>query len=188
MRLKLRRKSVYVATIVAIFAMLGGFAVATLGNFSTVSSNQNTVSSTLGNTVWNGATASLAPSYVIVGVTCATAPTFSGATASTQNACINVSTNAAESTIGATNHYVEEFTFTLAVTTTTPAACVSPTVCSDTFAVSFVTSTGNGAVAYTVSLTDPTTTGGNDLLNIYLDFGASAPTSITAMDVVATGS
>ena len=188
MGLKLRRRSVYIGTIVAILAMIGGLALASLGNFSTVNSNQNTVSSTLGTTVWNTATSALSPAFTTATVTCQTSPSFSGTAPTTQSGCISVATNLAESSVSGSNHFVEEFTFTLAVTTSTPSACVSTAVCSDTFDTTFSTSTGNGAVSFTVTLTDPTLSTGSDILNIYLDFGTSAPTSITVMYVVATGS
>jgi hypothetical protein len=189
MRSTIRRRTVYIASVVSILALIGGFALAALGNFSTISSNQNVVSTTLGTTVWNPATDALSPSFLTSAATCisASTATFSGTSANTQNACIKVATAATETSV-ASGDFVEEFTFTLAVTTTTPTTCVSTTVCTDTFTVTFTTSTGNGGVAYTVDLTDPTTSGGNDILNVYLDFGASAPSSITAMDIVATGS
>lgn len=57
MALKLSRKSVYVATIVAILAMVGGFALATFPaaftGFGGATSNQNSGTFTGGNTIWS---------------------------------------------------------------------------------------------------------------------------------------
>lgn len=185
MRKALQRRTVYGATIVAILALVAGFAMATLGFSSTISSNQNVVSTNVGETVWNGATDALTPSFLTSAIsTCSGAPAFTS-TPGSQDICISATgaAPATESSV-ARSDFVEEFAFTLAVTSST---CTSG--CSDNWVitVSSTTPTDFGAVTLTVTIANPGVSG-NDVLNVYIDFGTSAPATISAMDIVVTGS
>jgi hypothetical protein len=105
MKLKLRRRSVYIATIVAILAMAGGFALATFPNGITLggaSSGQNSGTFSAGNTIWEAAGASVA-------LVQADSPATSCALSVTGTVASVYLNGAATCATGGTSEWYEEF-------------------------------------------------------------------------------
>lgn len=185
-RRTIRRSSVYAATIVAMLAMVGGFALAAWGFNGTISSGQNTEQATVGNTFWSGSTPAL--SAVFLGATQACASTYTFAAAGgTIDACVADSTGtpATSSATISAGDFVEEFKFSgLSVGT----SICGGTTCTDSFAVTVIDNAGGGTATFSSVVVTAAASGTvTDNLNIWIDFGASAPSSITGLDVVAVG-
>jgi hypothetical protein len=179
MRLKLRRRSVYVATVVACLAMVGGFAVAALYNgFTTTTitnTNVGTVGSSVGDTIYHAGF-----SVSLIASTKGTAGCQSGAVAgSAPSGGVETDTiyvSGAANTCPAASEWYEEFSFT-SVSIATAAV--------DTF--TFAT---NGGVSATTSFT--LTLAGSETsesLIVLVDDGpaSTTPVSITGITVVASG-
>jgi hypothetical protein len=174
MKLKLKRRSVYIATIVAIFAMAGGFALATFpggfSGFGGTSSNQNSGTFVGGNTIWsNGASVTLVQ---------AAAPTACDTVAYATTAAtvyLDGSYTCANGMSSAVNQWYEDFTFT------TPSEANGladnfawyvvggPTPAGQLFTVS-------GSVTYTGTVT----------LNVYFDMGPASANPLTLTSISAT--
>ncbi len=188
---RIRRRTVYIATVIAMIAMVGGFALATYTFSTTVSSEQNIYQTSLSDTVWQASAVTLTPGFLNAAVTCASPPLTTSqftATGGTANVCYVASgssnTMASETTV-AVNEYVEEFEFNLPIST----ACSTSPSCTSTFQVTVIassfTSTGTvGQNSFAVSITTAPT--GADTLFVYLDFGTTAPSTISGMDFVVT--
>jgi hypothetical protein len=165
MRLKLRRKSVYVATIVAILAMAGGFALAafpgTFTVFGGASSNQNSGVFGGGPTIWSGGAA--------VSLIQATAATACDTVAYTTTAATVFLDGSALCTGQAGTQWYEDFHFTATEAGTD----------SDNFAF-YVTGGANGAEqAFTVTASGTYT--GAVTLDVYVEMGpaSTSPVAIT---------
>lgn len=181
MRLKLSRKGVYAATIVACVAMVAGFAVAALYNgFTTTTvtgTNVGTVGSSTGNTIYQaGFTVTLVASSAAGG------GCQSGSIAGSTPAGSGVETDliyvsGAAASCPTTSEWYEEVNFS-SVSVTTAA--------KDTF--TFAT---NGGASDTASFT-LTLHGGetSELLTVFVDDGpaSTTPISISSLTVVVTGS
>lgn len=189
---KLGRKTVYIGTIVGALALVAGFAIAAGITTTQVTSNQNGYSATVGNTVWEGSTVTLAPGSSSASCSATTADTPSspahGSTfpvtlGSPASIAIDygVSSNGCSSTDFAENFSFAQ-TFSGAATDT------------DTFIVYAVWTPQGGtatsaAVAYTLPMAITGT--GSSAVTVYLaiDFGSNAPpASTTGLNVVVTGS
>ena len=174
MELKLRRRSVYVGTIVALIAMIAGFALAVIpGGFThTTVGNQNSgVVTTSGNTQYSGGfTVNLAT--VVAGAGCATTGTVTGGATTNVNVLLYTG-----STCPAANEWYEVVSFTLTAVT------AGTTV----FYIDSEDSNGAGSSG-AITITDVVGTGAATL-NFNLDFGPSSgvmPT-ITSISIAATG-
>lgn len=184
MKLKVSRRTVYVGTIVTMLAMIGGFAAATLA-FSTIpSSNQNGFSSSLGNTVWSGASVSVSTGSEAL--SCSGTPT---AAFMTGTQTISVSVKAPGSAGCNSGNFVEELSF---VASTCPAGGTADNfVVFTAWSTSTPTATGSGAAASVGESVTGTLTGACTL-NIYVDYGTSQPAtaglSISELSVVVSGS
>ena len=178
---KVRRRTVYVATIAAMLALVGGFAMATTLSSTSVSQNQNVFSTSTGNTIW----AAVAPT-----LTTQPSPTTTSCTSTT--VAITTST-AADAFVGvestpacATNDFTEEVHFSYSVQT-------GSATLSDTFEV-YSTATLAGASSattvvgsVTVTVTE-TTSIYTATFDLYIDYGANPPASIGSLSVVVSGS
>jgi hypothetical protein len=179
MRLKMSRRGVYVATIVACLAMVGGFAVAALYNgfTSTAVTNTNvgTVGSSLGNTIYQAgftvtlAASSAAPAGCQSGNIAGSAP-VSGV----ETDLVYVAGAAAS--CPTTSEWYEEINF----------SSVSDTLSSkDTF--TFATNGGGSATSsFTLTLHGTET---SELLTVFVDDGpaSTTPVAITSLTVAVTG-
>lgn len=170
MGLKLRRRSVYVATIVAMLAMVGGFALATFPGvftgFGGTSSNQNSGTFNGGNTIWsNGATAAL--------VQGAQAPSCDAVAYVTTTATVYLDGSATCSTATGTQWY-EEFNFT--------ATEVSGYV--DHFAWYVVGGTNPAEQAFSVAGSGSYV--GSVTLNVFFDMGPTSANPLTLTSISAT--
>jgi hypothetical protein len=189
---KLGRRTVYLGTIVGAIALVAGFALAAQFVNTPVSANQNGFSASLGNTVWQAATPSLAPgtssgtcsantmntpnspatgSFTVAPGGSVTQPYYFGMNA-TSNLC-------------SSNDFAEAWTFSISLsagswTNTfliyaqwTQSASPMSTVVADT--ISMTVSSGTGTASITLVLV--------------VDFGCNAPpTDISSLNVVVTGS
>ena len=186
MKLKLSRRGIYVGTIVAMLAMIGGFALASLaGGFthSTVTGqNFGSVSGTA-NTIYSGGfTVTLLASSA--GTGCQSGAITGSTTIVAGVETDNVFVEGAANSCSASGEWYEEFSFVPAST----AACGGAS-CVDT--LSFATTTGGTttSTAFTLTTTAAATT---EDLNVFVDDGPTAggalPISITSVSVVASGS
>ena len=171
---KLSRRSVYLATIVAILALTGGFALAGFPNvftaFGGTSSNQNQGSFTAGNTIWSGG-AQVSLIQMAAPTTCYTV-SYTGVTAA-----VYLDGAATCATGGATQWY-EDFHFT----------ATEATLDSDNFNW-FVVGGSNGAdQAFTVS--DSGSYNGAVTLDVYIEMGAATanPGTVTSISATVAGS
>ncbi len=189
-RRTIRRVQVYAGTIVAMLAMVGGFALAawTLG---TVTSNQGGYTTSLSGTIWAAETTGN-PALTSAPVPAADAPCVTTAsfapTAGATTAAAAASVGVATGNTCTANDVGEKFTFAISVTTS-----LCTTACSDTFYFYSTSSaaTGQQAQSVTVSVTSESGTGSvayTATLTAYVDYGATAPSSITVLQVVVAGS
>lgn len=181
MGLKLRRKSVYAATVVAMLALVGGLAVASIVNTFVITSTQGQNSGTFGtsaaNTLFhNGGSISLQPAAV--GGSCShtgTAGTPDAVAAAASTSVYIVGADPTTANCGTATEYYEEIAF----------ASVTWAGGSDTFAV--YTTAGTSSVEwFTVS----GSYSGALSLDLFVSDGpnTATPLSITSIDIVVTGS
>ncbi|MFZ0830127.1 MAG: hypothetical protein WCB18_08040 [Thermoplasmata archaeon] len=173
MGFKLRRRSVYIGTIVALLAMVAGLAVAAVSGivFTTGTGNQNFGSITTGNTIYSSASTVTLSLVSGDGLTngCLLTTTYAGSAA-------NIPVVGTGTTCLASNEWYDQLTFT---------GVNVPASASDTFWIGV-----NGAAAgagFTVIGSGTAIVGGT--LNIYIDDGpTSGAPAITSVDVTVTGS
>jgi hypothetical protein len=174
MKLKLSRRSVYAGTVVALIAMVAGFALAAVpGGFTTHSvGNQNAgIVTTSGNTQYSGGfTVNLVTFAAAAG--CATTGTATGGATTNVNVLLYTG-----STCPQTSEWYEEVSFPL--TTVTAGTTL--------FYINSVDTSGSGSSG-TITITDVVGTGAATL-NFYLDFGptSAAMPTISSISIAATG-
>ena len=180
MKLKIRRRSVYVATIVAMFAMLGGFALAaTIGGITGTSTNQNagiiTPSGT--STIFAGSVSvNLVQSNA--GTSCGSGNSW-GTSGSGLQSPLSVYVTGTNACTDSESDWFELVQWTgVAVTATA----------SDTFFVTTSSSGGSNTVSFVVSSGGASGTG---VLDLYLDCGTTAggalPTAYTSISIAVNG-
>lgn len=192
---RVRRRTVYVGSVVAIVALVGGFALASMA-FASFSnpSNQNGFTTTLGNTIWG--TAANTPTQTLQSGQIATATTTTctqaspaALTASTPENLYISGTTSGNCVAGTSGNFAEEVTFTL----TAPAACSGNCPAgTDEFSVyysqtvSSSTSTPLGQVWVSIASSTASQT---FTVNVLIDSGQVPGTSVTVNDVtvVVTG-
>jgi hypothetical protein len=166
MRKSIPRKTIYAATIVAIFAMVGGFAVASFVNSITVTSTgQNLGTVVGGNTVWGGGSVSVSLQQATSTAACDLSPVAVAATS------VYLIGGAACAASGSTEWY-EVFTF--------PTVASYPATGSDTFYF-YVVGGAAGSAQQSFTISGGGTAVTNMVLTVYLDMGPSTanPTPIT---------
>jgi hypothetical protein len=180
MKLKLSRKSVYVATIVAMFAMLGGLALAgTLGGITGTSSNQNAgiINPSGTSTIFAGAVSvNLVQSSTVAG--CGSGASW-GTTISGLQTPLSVYAEGTNVCTNGESDWFELVQWTgVAVTGTA----------SDTFYITTSGGTTPNTVSFVVSSSGASGTGA---LDVYLDCGTTAggalPTAYTAISIAVNG-
>ena len=164
MKLKLRRRSIYVGTIVALVAMIGGFALAAGAFGGTFTSNgYNSGSAVSGDTIYSagGVSVSYAPEAT---TGCSANPTTTAVAA----------TNVYVGGTCVTGDWYAAFTFTATIVAGTG---------TDNFAVS---EAGSNPAAGSIHVS--VTYVGTETLTVYLDLGtATPPASITTVSAAVTG-
>lgn len=180
MRLKIRRKSVYVATIVAMFAMVGGFALAaTIGGITGTSSNQNA------GLITPSGTSTIFAGSVSVNLVQSNAGTNCGSGASWGTSGgglispLSVYVTGTNTCTNSESDWFELVQWTgVAVTATA----------SDTFFITTSGGTQPNTVSFVVSSGGATGTG---VLDVYLDCGTTAggalPTAYTSISIAVNG-
>jgi hypothetical protein len=174
----------YVGTGFAVAALVGGYALASY-SASSVTSNQGTYSASFGSTIWATETSTsypkLAPASEVVS-SCGGSVALNS-TATTANGAVGVESGTPSC---AAHDFTEEFTFQIALG---PNQCASPS-CSDTFTVYSVSSAGGtGTIVGSVTVdTTGDSAGYTATFNLYVDYGTAAPSTISSLEVVVSGS
>jgi hypothetical protein len=186
MGLKLRQRSVYLGTIVAVLALIGGFAMATalsgITGPASVSQNAGTIVTTT-NTMFAGSVSvNLVQAALASSSLCDVSVAWPSSPPSTPLAVYVTGTNACISGAGATDWF-EEVSWA-AVTVPAPSSTVTDT---------FYITTAGGASPNTVTFTVTTPSGaagGTGALNVYLDVGPTvtggnvqSPTAYTGISI-----
>lgn len=184
MKLKLRRRGVYVGTIVAMVAMIGGFALAALAGTFThqiiTGQNVGSVSST-SNTIYSAG--------FTVTLSAATAPTAGCQTGSVAGSsgvaeADNIYVEGAANSCPAASEWYEEFSFG----TVSAASCTPSCVDTFTFATTIPGPT-TYSTSFTLTLNAAAT---SETLVVFVDDGTTAagalPMPISSISVVASGS
>ena len=192
---RIRRRTIYIASVVSILALVGGFALAAMFTTTTISQNQNGFNTQMGATKWAATTPTLG-----VGTS---AGTCSATTANTASAPATLTAIAAPATgsvsstayYGVTNtcvatDFAEVITFSLTIASGTAAGTYS----TDTFIVyttwTQTSTAATAVVAGTVSVTLAAATSAavTVTFNVVVDYGSnSPPASLTNLGVVVTG-
>lgn len=181
----LQRKTIYAATIVAILAMAGGYALAASNPFGfapTATQGQNGYSVTTVPTLWTfvGANASVDPNNA-----CTSSPHTIDLSGGTASALVSMA-SASGATCSNTN-VAENFSFlgtvgsapTLDIFTVFSYTAASPAACSGT-----QTPSANTLTVKTVSSSSPTTVS----LYLWVDYGAAAAVALCGVDISVSGS
>ncbi len=193
---RIRQRTVYAATIVAVLSLVAGFAIASITTYSFNPTNQGSGSTNTAATAYQCATTCL-QSTLTTGsttpATCANAPTATSVTGANPTYTITL-TVASSGTTCKGGDFAEEFSFTSSFLASAPpvSGCfTTATSCSDDFLVSSVIggSASNaelGTAAFTESSTAPTGTVTIDV-NVVVDYGAGANPGIASISLVANG-
>jgi hypothetical protein len=172
MGLKMSRRNVYIATVVAILAMAGGFALAAgFSGFSPTGGLVNAGTFTTQNTMYagTGSSQSIAVTTTTTG-TC----TSSGATGVAPGTIYIAGSVACDST---TSAWVEELTFVPAT-----AGCTAPANCDDTFSFYGLVS----GTPYTVVVDQASLGTTTVVFALYLGVSTAQPTATGSINVVVT--
>jgi hypothetical protein len=176
MKLRLSRRSVYVGTVVAMIAMVGGLAVAAISGvaFTSGTGNQNFGSITSASTIYGSSNGASATLNLVSGDStssgaCATTSAYSGTVA-------NIAVAGADASCPVNNEWYDLLTFT--------GVTVGSAV-SDTFYIAV--NGGTSGAGFTITSSGSIT--GTATLNIYIDDGpTSAAPLINSITVTVNGS
>lgn len=174
MVLKLRRRSVYIGTIIAVVSMAGGFALAAYPGaftlFGGTNSGQNVGSFTGGNTIWSAGAAVSLVQAASPAALCTLA--YTGTAANVWLAGSSVCAT------GGASHWYEEFQLTATEAATN----------SDSFHW-YVVGGANGA-DQTFTVSQSVTYTGAVTLNVWFDMGVAtaSPGTVTSITATVTGS
>ncbi len=186
---KLRRRTVYLGTIVGAVALLAGFALAATLTTQSISSGQNAYSANFGNTVWKAdesATPTVAPGVEAVG-TCGAVPGTAG------TASLSAASPSATEVYGlnGTGHcIVGDFTEVWTFSISAPSGLAA----TDVFTVTAVwggpvQTPYSAVVSATVTASNSAATATTETLSLVVDFGTlPSPGVITSLNVVVSGS
>ena len=173
---RIRRRTVYIGTVVAMLAMVGGFVLAAAVTVTSIPSTQNIYQGTQTSTTDFPSSPTLAVSQSgnpTAAVAAVTGSTAAGATL-TLAMCAN-----SGCTFGATD-FDEKFTFTSITTVSSSAA--------NTFTVTTIWGSTPTTTQTALTYSSTVTHTGADTVVIYIDYGATAPSGgIGTIQVVVTG-
>lgn len=172
---KLQRRTVYAATIIALLALVGGFAMAASFSTTTLTATQGGTTTTLTNTAWAGSSVSAV--FTTNGAGCTGSP-VSVTSATAVSAYVNVGSVSGACALG---DFAEEIVFTATVPQGT-------SVLTDTFTIYSDSSYSTGQATLTVAVTESGTGTYVAELDLYSDYGSTTPpASISALNVVVNG-
>ncbi len=193
---RIRQRTVYAATIVAVLSLVAGFAIASITSFNLSPTSQGSGSANTAATAYTCATTCL-QSTLTTGsttpATCANSPTATSVTGTSPTYTITL-TVASSGTTCKGGDFAEEFSFTsnFIVATNTPTCFVASPPCSDDILVSSVVSgsasnaeLGTAAFSETIG-SPPTGTVTIDVI-VVVDYGTGANPGITSISLVANG-
>lgn len=189
---RVRQRTVYAATAVAVLSLVAGFAIASITTFNVTTTNQGSGSVNTQATAFTCATTCLQASLMsgsAAGFSCvATNP----ATVTSTNQAISMALSVASSgTTCKGGDFAEVFSFQSSFATATPPTCFAGSGCTDTFLVSSivggVASTAQPAVVV-FSAGTPAASGTVTVdVTIAIDYGTGSNPGITSISVVANG-
>lgn len=178
MRLKLRRRSVYIGTIVAILATIGGVAVAGAALIFSGSTGFNTGSQTVGDTIYSGSTITAVMSVQTSVPGSGSCPAGSHAATGTGTDTVDISdTGAICAGTGAGGELYDELVLSASGLTS-----------GHTYVDSISIATTPASAGGTVILTFSTTPGGTtESLTLWIDLGAASGNAVTNVNIGIAG-
>ena len=192
---RIRQRTVYAATIVAVLSLVAGFAIASITTFNLSPTSQGSGSTNTAATAYTCATTCLQSTLTTGSTTaaaCTNSPTASTVTGSSPTYTITL-TVASSGTTCKGGDFAEEFSFTSNfVVTSAPGCFVTSPPCSDAFLVSSVVSGSAsnaelGTAAFSENTITPPTGSVTIDVNVVVDYGAGANPGITSISLVANG-
>lgn len=190
---RIRQRTIYAATAVAVLALVSGFAIASITTFTfqtTAAQGYGTVAPTTTSYACQPVCVSATEIPTTVGANspCANTPAAATVTGSAP-ASITIFVNWNGGTTCSGLDFAEEFSFTATVSTN--QGCLSVTGgCTDTFTVNTEQATGAsisqaGVAAFTGS--PPLSGSGTVNVNLYVDYGVTTPPAFTSLSVSVNG-
>lgn len=179
MALKLRRRSVYVGTIMAILATIGGFALAGTALTFSGSTGFNTGSQTVGNTIYSGTaiTASMTVQTSVPGSGSCTAGSQTPAQGAGTDTVDISDTGAACSAAGAGGELYDQLVLHA-------SGLTALQLYKDTISIATTPASAGATVTITFSTAPVGTT---ETLTIWLDLGAATGNTVTNVDIGIAG-
>ncbi len=193
---RIRQRTVYAATIVAVLSLVAGFAIASITTYSFSPTNQGSGSANTVGTAYTCAPTCLQSTLTTGSTTaaaCANSPTASTVTGASPTYTIAL-TVASSGTTCKGGDFAEEFSFISSFTVGlgSPSCFVTSPPCSDDFLVSSVvggvaSNAQVGTAAFSENTgTPPTGTVAIDV-TVVVDYGTGANPGITSISLVANG-
>ncbi len=193
---RIRQRTVYAATIVAVLSLVAGFAIASITTFNLSPTSQGSGSANTAATAYTCATTCLQSTLTTGSTTagaCPNSPTASTVTGASPTYTITL-TVASSGTTCKGGDFAEEFSFISSFTVGPgmPACFATSPPCSDDFLVSSVvggvaSNAELGTAAFSENtVTAPTGTVTIDVI-VVVDYGAGANPGITSISLVANG-
>lgn len=191
---RIRQRTIYAATAMAVVTLIAGFALATITNFNVTTQSQGAGSVSTTGTNYQCATTCLTATIISgsTAQTCATSPTQAVVSAPSPPAVsiqIYVSYNGVSTCQG--GDFAEEFSFTSAFTVGSAAGGCFVAGCSDTFLVSTVV----GTTAYnsqvgTASFVESATPFSGSVsvdVQVFVDYQSSINPGVASVGIVVNG-
>ena len=191
---RIRQRTVYAATIVAVLSLVAGFAIASITTFNLSPTSQGSGSANTAATAYTCATTCLQSTLTTgstTAATCANSPTAASVTGSSPTYTITL-TVASSGTTCKGGDFAEEFSFTSSFSAASAPGCFTTlSSCSDAFLVSSVTGSSAtnaelGTAAFTENAVAPSGTVTVDVI-VVVDYGTGANPGITSISLVANG-
>jgi hypothetical protein len=189
MRLKLRQRSVYAATIVAVLALIGGWAMATtlsgITGPASVNQNAGTITTPSGTMFAGSVSVTLTQVTLASSGLCDVSPSWATAgTPGTLNVYVTGTNTCTSGGLSSATDWFEELSW---ASVTVPTTTTSPVV--DTFYITTAGGASPNTVTFTVTTPTSTTTG-TGTLNVFLDVGpivvsgiGQSPTAYTGISI-----
>ena len=191
---RIRRRTIYIASVVSILALVGGFALAAFTLSIAGQSTQGAGGVTVTGTAYACGTTCISASTTTgstTAATCADAPTAVAITGTSPTDAITLQV-ASSGTTCKGGDFEEVFSFTSSFAIASAPACFTTTTsCTDNFQVSYTqgttaTNAQLGTAAFTESGTAPTSTVTVTVV-VDVDFQSATPTAITNLAIVVSG-
>ena len=179
MKLKLRRRSVYIGTIAAILVAVAGFAIAGAALTFIGSTGFNTGTQTIGDTIYAGSVGGTMSVQTIVpgSGSCGAGPHYTDTTGTGTDTVDVSDTGAVCSAAGAGGELYDELVFSA-------SGLTSGDHYTDTFSFATTPASAGGTIILTFTTTPAATT---ETLTVWVDLGAASGNAVTAVNVGIAG-